>query len=84
MRNAAQALDPQVVGSLELARDVCNVQFKEPDEEEEECHRTPGQRPRAEGGAEASLRRRRRIRQPAPSRSDPTLVTMFPVVLAVL
>ena len=42
VRNAVQALD-QVAGGLELARDVCNVQFKEPDEEEEECHRTPGQ-----------------------------------------
>ena len=42
VRNAAQALD-QVAGSLEPARDVRNVQFKEPDEEEEECHCTPGQ-----------------------------------------
>ena len=41
VRNAAQALD-QVAGGLEPARDVRNVQFKEPDEEEEECHRTPG------------------------------------------
>ena len=41
VRNAAQALD-QVAGDLEPARDVRNVQFKEPDEEEEECHRTPG------------------------------------------
>ena len=42
VRNAAQALD-QVAGGLEPTRDVCNVQFKESDEEEEECHRTPGQ-----------------------------------------
>ena len=42
VQNAAQALD-QVAGGLEPARDVCNMQFKEPDEEEEECHRTPGQ-----------------------------------------
>ena len=42
VRNAAQALD-QVAGGLEPARDVCNMQFKEPDEEEEECHCTPGQ-----------------------------------------
>ena len=39
VRNAAQALD-QVAGGLEPTRDVRNVQFKEPDEEEEECHRT--------------------------------------------
>ena len=42
VRNAAQALD-QVAGGLKPVRDVRNVQFKEPDEEEEECHRTPGQ-----------------------------------------
>ena len=36
------------------------------------------------GVAEASLRRRRRIRQPAPSRGNPTLSAMFPVALAVL
>ena len=47
VRNATQALD-QVAGGLELARDVRNMQFKEPDKEEE-CHHTPGQRPRAEG-----------------------------------
>ena len=35
VRNATQALDP-------AAGDVRNVQFKEPDKEEE-CHRTPGQ-----------------------------------------
>ena len=41
MRNATQALD-EVVGGVELARDVRSIQFKEPDEEEE-CHHTPGQ-----------------------------------------
>ena len=41
VRNAARTLD-QVADSLEPARDVRNVQFKEPDEEEE-CHHTPGQ-----------------------------------------
>ena len=43
MRNAAQALD-----QAEQSRDVRNVQFKEPGEEEE-CHRTPEQQPKAEG-----------------------------------
>ena len=56
VRNAAQALD-QVVGGLEPARDVRNMQFKEPDEEEEECHRTPGQRPRAEGRGRSILKK---------------------------
>ena len=56
VRNAAQALD-QVPGGLEPARDVRNVQFKEPDEEEEECHRTPGQRPRAEGWGRSILKK---------------------------
>ena len=41
VRNAAQALD-QAAGANEQSRDVRNVQFKEPDEEEE-CHPTPGQ-----------------------------------------
>ena len=40
--NAAQALN-EVAGGIESTRDVRSVQFKEPDEEEEECHRTPGQ-----------------------------------------
>ena len=57
VRNAAQALD-QVAGSLEPARDVCKVQFKEPDKEEEECHRTPGQRPRAEGRGRSILKKK--------------------------
>ena len=56
VRNAIQALD-QVVGSLEPARDVRNVQFKEPDKEEEECHHTPGQRPRAEGRGRSILKK---------------------------
>ena len=49
MQNAAQALD-QAVG------DVRNVQFKEPDKEVE-CHRTPGQRPRAEGLGRSILKK---------------------------
>ena len=57
VRNTAQALD-QVAGGLELARDVRNVQFKEPDEEEEECHHTPGQRPRAEGRGRSILKKK--------------------------
>ena len=55
VRNSTQALD-QVAGGLEPARDVCNMQFKEPDEEEE-CHRTPGQRPRAEGQGRSILKK---------------------------
>ena len=42
VQNAARALD-QVAGGNEPSRDVHNVQFKEPAEEEEECHHTPGQ-----------------------------------------
>ena len=56
VRNAAQALD-QVAGGIELARDVRSMQFKEPDEEEEECHCTPGQRPRAEGRGRSILKK---------------------------
>ena len=41
VRNAAQALD-QAAGANKQSRDVRNVQFKEPGEEEE-CHCTPGQ-----------------------------------------
>ena len=48
VRNAAQVLD-EVAGGIEPVRDVRSVQFREPDEEEEECRRTPGQRLRAEG-----------------------------------
>ena len=40
VRNAAQVLD-EVAGGVELTRDVHSVQFREPDEEEEEVHRTP-------------------------------------------
>ena len=46
--NAAQALD-EVAGSVELTRDVCSVQFREPDEEEEEIRRTPGTRDEGRG-----------------------------------
>ena len=38
VRNATKA-----AGGNKQSRDVRNVQFKEPDEEEEECHRTLGQ-----------------------------------------
>ena len=41
-RNVAQVL--KVASGVESTRDVCNVQFREPDEEEEEIHRTPGTR----------------------------------------
>ena len=43
VRNAAQALD-EVAGGVESARDIRSVQFREPDEEEEEICRTPGTR----------------------------------------
>ena len=56
VRNAAQALD-QVAGGNELSRDVRNVQFKEPDKEEEECHCTLGQRPRTEGRGRSILKK---------------------------
>ena len=39
-RNVAEVLE--VAGGIESTRDVCSVQFREPDEEEE-CRRTPGQ-----------------------------------------
>ena len=44
VRNAAKARD-QAVGGNEQSRDVRNMQFKEPDGGEVECHRTTGQRP---------------------------------------
>ena len=47
VQNAAKACD-QAAGGNEQSRDVRNVQFKEPDGGEVECHRTPGQRPRTE------------------------------------
>ena len=50
--NAAKA-----AGSNEQSRDVRNVQFKEPDKEEEECHHTLGQRPRAEGRGRSILKK---------------------------
>ena len=48
VRNATQALD-EVAGGVELTRDVCSVQFREPDEEEEEIRRTPGMRDEGRG-----------------------------------
>ena len=48
VQNAAQALD-EVAGGVELARDVCSIQFREPDEEEEEIHCTPGTRDEGHG-----------------------------------
>ena len=56
VRNAAQVLD-KVAGGVESARDVHSVQFREPDEEEEEIHHTPGQRPRAEGRGQSILKK---------------------------
>ena len=53
--NATKALD-QAVGANEQSRDVRNMQFKEPDEEEE-CHRTSGQRPQTEGWGQSILKK---------------------------
>ena len=55
VRNATQVLN-EVAGGIEPARDVHSIQFREPDEEEE-CHRTPGQRPRAEGRGRSILKK---------------------------
>ena len=52
-RNVVQVLE--VASGVESTRDVRNVQFREPDEEEEEIRRTQEQGMR--GVAEASLRR---------------------------
>ena len=52
--NAAQVLD-EVAGGVESTRDVCSVQFREPDEEEEEVHHTPGMR--AEGRGRSILKK---------------------------
>ena len=42
VRNAAKVHD-QAAGGNEQSGDVRNMQFKEPDRGEVECHRTPGQ-----------------------------------------
>ena len=46
-RNVAQVLE--VAGGVESTRDVCSIQFREPDEEEKEIHRTPGTRDEGHG-----------------------------------
>ena len=46
-RTVAQVLE--VASSVESTRDVRNVQFREPDEEEEEIHHTPGTRDEGRG-----------------------------------
>ena len=51
--NAAKA-----AGGNKQSRDVQNVQFKEPDGEEVECHRSLGQRPRTEGRGRSILKKR--------------------------
>ena len=56
VRNAAKARD-QAAGGNEQSRDVRNVQFKEPDGGEVECHRTPGQRPRTEERGRSILKK---------------------------
>ena len=56
VRNAAKVRD-QATGSNEQSGDVRNVQFKEPDGGEVECHRTPGQRPRTEERGRSILKK---------------------------
>ena len=56
VRNAAKACD-QAAGGNEQSRDVQNVQFKEPDGGEVECHCTPGQRPRTEERGRSILKK---------------------------
>ena len=46
--NAAQVLD-EVAGGVESTRDMCSIQFREPDEEEEEVRRIPGTRAERRG-----------------------------------
>ena len=47
VRNVAQVLE--VAGGVESTRDVCSIQFREPDKEEEEIHPTPGTRDEGRG-----------------------------------
>ena len=54
VRNAAQVLD-EVVGGVESTRDVRSVQFREPNEEEEEIRHTP--RTRVEGRGQSILKK---------------------------
>ena len=54
VQNATQVLD-EVAGGVELTRDMRSVQFREPDEEEEEIHHTPGMR--AEGRGRSILKK---------------------------
>ena len=82
--NAAQVLD-KVAGGVESTRDIRSVQFREPNEEEEEIHRTPGQRLRAEGRGRSILKKEtaNTVTGAIPC-GNPTLSTTFPVALAVL
>ena len=54
--NAAKAHD-QAAGGNKQSRDVRNVQFKEPDGEEVECHHTLGQRARTEERGRSILKK---------------------------
>ena len=54
VRNVTQVLD-EVAGGVESTRDVCSVQFREFDEEEEEIRCTPGTR--AEGQGQSILKK---------------------------
>ena len=52
VQNTAKA-----AGSNEQSRDVWNMQFKEPDGEDEECHHTLGQWPQTEGRGQSILKK---------------------------
>ena len=54
--NAAKAHD-QAAGGNKQYRDVQNMQFKEPDGREVECHRTLGQQPRTEERGRSILKK---------------------------
>ena len=60
MRNAAQVLN-EVAGGVESTRDMRSVQFREPNEEEEEIHRTPGTRT---GGRGRSILKKEMVNMP--------------------
>ena len=77
-RNVAQVL--KVASGVESTRDVCSVQFREPDEEEEEIRRTPGTRDEGHG---QSILKKMTATGTIP-RQPHTIGDMFPVALAVL
>ena len=56
LRSAARVRN-QAEGGNEQCGDVRNVQFKEPDSGEVECHRTPGQRPQTKEQGRSILKK---------------------------